>query len=178
MTRRVREPLSLGAAALNETLAICVGRQVRAVDSNGLAHSRARFPQSAEHRVDARGQELVMRAQLAGEPVAGVHARDCAEHRPQRGVVTDQGSGARPCRQRVQTLDQHHPDHRADGVAGAAGPLQFLKLSDQRSDLGAVRKRANVCGVASGSYLGGGHEGASSGSAPGVLPALAGGTCI
>lgn len=66
------------------------------------------------------------------QPVGGVHARDRTKRVPQGVVVTDQRDGLCPDRQHVQALDQRQTDHGADRVAGAAGPVEFLKLSDQR----------------------------------------------
>lgn len=68
---RVREPLAQRAAARHVPLPVGIGRQVGAVDGNGLAHLRVRAVQGGEHPVNARGQHFAVLAELGREPVAG-----------------------------------------------------------------------------------------------------------
>src|SRR6266487_1534584 len=108
-SRPVGVGLALGAALVEVALAVAVGRQVAAVDGGRLAQLRELLVRGGGHAVHAGVQERLEPAQLGGEAVAGMHARDAsrvgaAERGTQGGMLSDQSDGAGPRRQRVEAL--------------------------------------------------------------------------
>jgi hypothetical protein len=53
-------------------------------------------------------------------------------------MLGHEAHGAAPRRECVQALDEAHADHRADGIAGSAGPAHELQRLDQPADFGGV----------------------------------------
>jgi hypothetical protein len=74
--------------------------------------------------------------ELRGEAVAGIDGRGAADRVGERFMLSDQGDGARPGRDRVERLREAGSDEGADWVALPAGPAERVKLGDQRVDLG------------------------------------------
>jgi hypothetical protein len=137
---RVAVPLALGTALGEVALAVRVGGHVGAVDGDVLAHAGHQLVQPGGHAVEARGERGGVFAQPRGEAVARPLRGNRAERIPQRGVLGHEPDGAAPSRERVHALDESHPDHRADWVAGATRPARRLKLSHERLNLGRVEE--------------------------------------
>jgi hypothetical protein len=108
--------------------------------------------QCGGHAIQAGIQQRLERPELGGKAVAGVHARHAGNVRAAKrhakcGVLADQGHGARPGRQRVDVLGERHADHRADRVAGTAGPAGSFQLVHELGDLRAVQQASDLYGV-------------------------------
>jgi hypothetical protein len=55
-------------------------------------------------------------------------------------MLTDQRSGTRPRRDRIQAFDQRHAEHRPDRVAGAASPAQLVQLGGEGRQFGRIEE--------------------------------------
>src|SRR4029453_2437591 len=82
------------------------------------------------------------------------------------GMLANQGNSASPGRQGVERLRQCHADHRADRVAGSAGPAGGRQLGCELGDLRAAEQRRNLFGVEPPCYLRPDHGGHISWSRP------------
>jgi len=116
-----------------------VGGQVGPVDGNVPADGREPLAEGREYVLEALTERpIVALAELPREAVARPLARSAAEHGADAGMLGGEAHGAAPCRQRLEALDEAHADHRADRIAGSAGPAHVLDGLDQSRDFGRV----------------------------------------
>jgi len=89
------------------------------------------------HAVKAGVQQRLEGAELGGEAVAGIDARNLAatgNSRSEGGVFANECNGPGPGRDCVDRLAERHADHRPDRIAGAAGPASLLKFGHKLAD--------------------------------------------
>jgi len=77
-------------------------------------------------------------AHLASEAIARPLRGRTAKNGLQGGTLSNKSARPAPCRQDVERLDETHPDHRSNGVAGATDPAHVFQSLDQPGDFGGV----------------------------------------
>jgi hypothetical protein len=94
--RRVGVGLALRAVVVQVALAVGVGREVRAVDCDLLAHLGESLGQTSQDGLNALRQSAVVVPELAREAVASVQAGGAAEDVLEGSVVVDQRNHSGP----------------------------------------------------------------------------------
>ena len=144
---RVGVALALGAVLREVALTVRVDGQVGSVDGEVAAELGLLGAEPIQDPRDAGVEQIGVGAELRREAVASPMARrfarasDCLS---QRVMLADQGDGAGPRRDAVDRLGERHAHHRAERVAGTAGPPRLLKLSDESPDLRGVEESCNL----------------------------------
>jgi hypothetical protein len=97
------------------------------------------------HTVNAGIHQRLERSELGGEPVTSMDARHVGNLRATQGgaeggVLSDQGDGTGPGRQRIDALGERHTDHCANRIARPTRPAGRFKLDNLR----AVEQRRDL----------------------------------
>src|SRR6266542_4126001 len=141
---RVAVDLPLGAAVVEELLAVAVGRNVGGVDGDLTAHVGIVLTQARRERVDALGDPLEFLAELRREAVAGPVRGSATEGVREAGMLCDQVSHARPRRQGIERLNEARAEHRAASVPTATRPAKLVKLAQQGDHFRRVENRGDL----------------------------------